>query len=121
MTEPEGIEEEIGDRIREIRGGLGLTQREVAERCDLATETISRIERGVQGVTFHNVARIAGALDVPFSQICNLEVATDNLVATSKSHRIWRMIDAASPSQLDLLMEMAQSILDWSDREGSES
>ncbi len=35
-----------GGRIRQRREALGLSQRELAERCDVTQQTISRIEMG---------------------------------------------------------------------------
>lgn len=114
MADFDDIERDIGKRIRAIRTELGLRQRDVADRSGLSTETVSRIERGVQGVTFPNVARIADALDVPFAQMCDLEIETDELLSTAKSRRIERMLEEATPTQIDLLMEMAETVLDWS-------
>jgi transcriptional regulator with XRE-family HTH domain len=114
MTSPDNIEEEIGERVREIRKELGLRQRDVADRSGLSTETVSRVERGVQGVTFPNVVRIADALDVPFNRICDLETETDDLVSTAKSRRVQRMLEEATPTQIDLLLEMAETVIDWS-------
>ena len=114
MSDPETIEQEVGRRIRAIRKELDLRQRDVAERTDLSTETISRIERGVQGVTFPNVTRIANALEVPLAEICDLDVETEELISTAKSHHVARLLDEASPTQIDLLMEMAETVLDWS-------
>jgi transcriptional regulator with XRE-family HTH domain len=35
-----------GGRIRQRREALGISQRELAERCDVTQQTISRIEMG---------------------------------------------------------------------------
>lgn len=112
--EPDDIEEEIGARIRAVRRDLELTQREVADRASLSPETVSRIERGVQGVTFPNVYRLAEALSVSFSELCDLDLARQEVVASTRSRRVRELLEDASPEQLDLLVEMAESIIDWS-------
>lgn len=120
MADPDNIEERIGDRVRAVRKELELRQEDVARRADMSSETVSRIERGVQGVTFPNVARIADALDVPFADLCDLEVATDELVSTAKNERVRQLLEEASAEQIELLMDMAETIIDWSREQGSD-
>ncbi|MFB6371671.1 MAG: helix-turn-helix domain-containing protein, partial [Bradymonadaceae bacterium] len=114
MDSPKEIKTRIGERVRTLRKEVGLRQQDVAHRAGLSTETVSRIERGVQGVTFPNIARIADALDVPFARVCDLEVETNTLVSSAKSARVRRLLEDATPTQVDLLMEMAETVIDWS-------
>ncbi len=55
----------LGARVRQLREARGLTQAGLAESCDLAVQTISRIERGVKAPSIEVLASIAEALDVP--------------------------------------------------------
>jgi len=116
MSDPDEIESQIGRRVRAVRTELGLRQRDVAERAGLSAETVSRIERGVQGVTFPNVARLADALEVPFAVICDLDVETDMLTATAKRGRLGRLLEDASTDQVELVTEVAETVLEWSGR-----
>lgn len=50
---------EVGERIRNLRIQSGLTQKELATRCGLPANTISRVESGKtqpQGLTLHKLA-----------------------------------------------------------------
>ena len=52
-------EEKIGDRLRRLRTGAGLSQRELAKRSGVAREYINQVEAyKTKGMTL----RIAGAL-----------------------------------------------------------
>lgn len=52
-------------RFREVVRDSGLTQREVAQRCGLAPETVSRILTGANAhPTFATIIRLARALRV---------------------------------------------------------
>jgi len=71
------IQELIGKRLRAVRVSLGLTQSGLAERTGLGDGTISRMERGVRGITLENLYRIAEALNVPLDSLLDLNKADD--------------------------------------------
>ena len=54
----------LGERVRERRGELGLTQEEFAERVAMHPTYISLVERGLRNPSLENVCRIARALGV---------------------------------------------------------
>ena len=54
----------VGEQIRAPRLHAGLTQAKLAERSEVAFETISRIERGTMNTTIRTLVAIAGALGV---------------------------------------------------------
>lgn len=53
---------EIGNRIREIRESLGMSQAELAGRTGYLQPNIARIEAGRYAVRFDTLERIADAL-----------------------------------------------------------
>jgi transcriptional regulator with XRE-family HTH domain len=57
-----GVGVEVGSRLREARKRAGLTQTQLAEAADLALETVSRVERGVQSPTVDNLQTMARVL-----------------------------------------------------------
>lgn len=59
----EAIRERAGERLREARERLGLTQREVSIRADIDQMTVSRAERGLTG-DLGTLSLIARTLDV---------------------------------------------------------
>ena len=60
----------LGNRIRDLRRERGWTQEEFALEVSLARSYIGGVERGERNLSFINVARIAGALDVSISDLC---------------------------------------------------
>ena len=54
---------EIAVQVMDLRSKHGLTQAQLAERCDMSQADISRIERGSTSPTARTLQRIAGALD----------------------------------------------------------
>ena len=52
----------LENRLRELRARHGLTQAQLAEKCDMDQADISRIERGATSPTARTLQRIAAAL-----------------------------------------------------------
>lgn len=55
---------DIGGRIRLQREGLGLTQEQLGEACDLSTSFVGHIERGSRKLSVESLYKIAGVLNV---------------------------------------------------------
>jgi transcriptional regulator with XRE-family HTH domain len=54
----------LGEAIRAARKEAGFSQEKLAEKADLSTVFISRIERGVESPSVDNLVKIARALGV---------------------------------------------------------
>ena len=65
----------VGKRIKEIRESKGLAQLDVAVRMEgnIDTTNISRIESGRTNPTVYTLFRISQALEVPMSDLFNIE------------------------------------------------
>lgn len=59
----------VGQRVREARAALGLTQAELAKRLKCPTSTIGRIEIGSRSVSMEYLFRLAEALEVEASDL----------------------------------------------------
>jgi transcriptional regulator with XRE-family HTH domain len=66
---------EIGERIKLLRQDHGMTQVRLSEILDMTQSNLSAIERGVRGVTVHQVVRIAKAMRASTDQILLAEKA----------------------------------------------
>ena len=58
------IQEKVGLNIQHIRQEASLTQEVVARRARINTNTLAKIERGVQTPSLQKLEAIAKALDV---------------------------------------------------------
>jgi len=54
----------LGEAIRAARKEAAFSQEKLAEKADLSTVFISRIERGVESPSVDNLVKIARALEV---------------------------------------------------------
>jgi transcriptional regulator with XRE-family HTH domain len=54
----------IGDRLRDLRVRRALTQGELAEKADVGTNTVARLERNESEPHMSTLRKLARALDV---------------------------------------------------------
>ncbi len=66
MVSEKDINAEIGRRIRQIREKQGITQHELALRCDIEASNMCRIE---SGLTVKTMVRVCTSLNVPFYKL----------------------------------------------------
>ena len=61
----------LGQRIRTIRQGLGMTQQQLANALDLSIAYVSLIERGNRNPSFTTVVALAHGLGVSLRDVCS--------------------------------------------------
>jgi transcriptional regulator with XRE-family HTH domain len=59
----------FGTRVRESRQKLGISQEELAARCELHCTYIGGIERGERNISLQNLFKIADALETTASAL----------------------------------------------------
>lgn len=72
-----------GATVRVVREALGISQRDLAARCDITQGALSNIERGIHGTTPETNRRIADAMGVPLEAITYPAVAPEPAAAAS--------------------------------------
>ncbi len=73
IPEAENERIQIGPRVRALRDNMGLSLRDLAERCGVSATTLSQVERGETSPTLQVAARIAQGLDLRLSQLLRLD------------------------------------------------
>jgi transcriptional regulator with XRE-family HTH domain len=85
MTERPAVSA-VGRRLRDLRQRRGLTQRTLAQACDLSANAIGLIERGESSPSVSTLHRLALALEVPIAELFT-ETEGQAVVLTKKSQR----------------------------------
>jgi len=100
----------IGESIRKLRLHSGLTQQEIADRCELTKGMISKIENGKVVPAIGTLQRIARALGVKVSTLMEAKenggthlsldpfANLDGFTRTSKGYRVFST--SSSPGQI---------------------
>ena len=64
-----GLARQLGARVKSVRLARGLTQSKLAERAEMTSDEVSRIERGAREPRFLTIERLAAALGVSPSDL----------------------------------------------------
>lgn len=67
------IEEKVGNRIKELRGKLGISQEELGFRSGVHRTYIASLEVGKRNISIATLEKIVNALEVSFSEFFNME------------------------------------------------
>jgi len=59
----------VGDNLRDVRLGRGLTQEQLADLVGVDRKTVIRAENGTHSINIDTVARFARSLNVPSSRL----------------------------------------------------
>ncbi|MBI2119796.1 MAG: helix-turn-helix transcriptional regulator [Elusimicrobia bacterium] len=63
----------FGQKVRNERNRLGLSQEELASRANVHRTYIGMIERAEKNITLENIEKIANALEIPLNKLMNLK------------------------------------------------
>ena len=64
----------LGKRLKEIRKKMGISQEDVAFRCDTHPSHIGQMERGERNPTLETLEKIALGLDISVSELLDFDV-----------------------------------------------
>lgn len=67
------VKKQVGNRIKELRKKLGLSQEEFAFKCELDRTYITSLERGKRNVSLENLDKIAKAFDMSLSEFFDFD------------------------------------------------
>ena len=65
------IQEKVGQRIRELRGQLGISQEELAARANLDRTYITSVERGKRNISIETLEKIVVQLNCTMHEFFN--------------------------------------------------
>lgn len=130
LPSPDGAERVPDSPLRALRSQRGLSVRELADRAEVASSTISRIERGDRGIGVRSRRRIAAALGcterdlfeidgraaVPFTELLAaltklIEAGAHDIAADTAEHLAARLREVHADSRGDDMLDLARRIL----------
>lgn len=87
------LAEQVQERVRALRTGLGLTQEELCERAGVSIDAVTRIESGRRTPNLATIERLAAGLGVSPSDLLDPEVKP-RLRNPGTAQRIAALIEA---------------------------
>jgi transcriptional regulator with XRE-family HTH domain len=76
-----------GARVRALREAMGLSLRDLAERCGVSAPMLSQVERGETSPTLIVAEKIAAGLDLTLSQLLRLDEGEHVSVSRAEGRR----------------------------------
>lgn len=102
----------LGNRIREERLKLNLTQERLAEDVNLSTAYIGQIERGERSLTLDNLIEVSNRLGVTVDYLLYDSVVAENDV----EYKIWiQLMNGRTKEQKALSVNMVKLIFGYID------
>ncbi len=86
MTGPNDVEQLVRERLRSLRHTLGLSLDELAERTNLSSSTISRIETGKRTISLDVLVPLARGLQVDIESLVGVDTHDDVVIRPAPSH-----------------------------------
>jgi transcriptional regulator with XRE-family HTH domain len=90
----------LGERVRELRRGRGLTLEELAERSGVSRAMISKLERGEKNPTLVVAAKLAEGLGVTLSRLAGMEERREVVVVPRERRMVMRDPETGFERQL---------------------
>ncbi len=90
----------LGERVRELRRGRGLTREELAERSGVSRAMISKLERGEKNPTLVVAAKLAEGLGVTLSRLAGMEERREVVVVPRERRMVMRDPETGFERQL---------------------
>ena len=63
----------LGKRIQKLRDSVGMSQQELAAKCNFEKSNMSRLEAGRVNPTLSTLEKIANAIGVPIPELFNFD------------------------------------------------
>lgn len=103
---PMQLDSEVSKRIREIRISKGMSQEMLAQKADINSNFLGRVERGVSSnLQLKTLDKIISALEIDYPTFFSFNIET-----ADKKTRIMNKLSLSS--QQDEILEVIDSILD---------
>ena len=108
-----GLQEKIGQRIREYRTLRGWTQEELAHRCKVSTEFINKIENGKSGVSLQTLDELITVVNVSVSEFFDFQHAPQMAFQQKSSayYKVERLIQESSESDQKRILAILELAL----------
>lgn len=71
------INKVFGNKLKEIRAEMSITQEELALKCDMQPSHIGQLERGIKSPTLETLYRIAYGLNMSIAELVDFQGKLD--------------------------------------------
>lgn len=103
------IMKKFGEKVKKYRTLAGLTQEQLAEKCDCSSQTISGTETGYSFPSSKVLFNLSVALEVPLVYFFNFD--EDNYITQSESVAVVsKLLNKMNKEQRNLVLKMLKAL-----------
>lgn len=104
----------IAARLRELRDKAGVSQDEVAEKCEISRVTLARYENGTRTPVLKNAAKLAAYYGVDTDYLMGKK-ETEDSVSTEREN-FFHMFDRLSTGDKEAILDQMQFLWEYKNR-----
>ena len=97
----------VGQKIKNKHKQCGLTQEQLAEKCDISVSYIAHIERGTKSLSLETAVKVSNVLDVSIDYLILDELDSDNRIFSALETEI----NDLPPAKRQTFIKFARLIL----------
>ena len=109
------VNSEIGNRIRQHRKRLGLSQERLALNAGLTVSFLGDIERGIKKPTVESLEKLLRALDVSFSDFFDYETEIRPLQDCSALEKLVLELKGRPNDEVEMIYAVVKRVLEYDD------
>ncbi|MFT3951287.1 MAG: helix-turn-helix transcriptional regulator [Oscillospiraceae bacterium] len=106
------ITSEVGQRIRNYRNQLHISQEELAEKCGLHPTYIGQVERGEKNATLETVEKIAAGLSIALNTLFEFIEKNDD-TGSEYPAMAYKLIQSVSKAEQEKLIDILKSVMEF--------
>lgn len=104
------INKTLGCKIKYLRKARGLTQEQLAERCNLSVHHISGMERGLHAPSIGTLENLAVSLNVPIRDFFELATKKKKSEQDRSIDNLLKYLYKTKPSTIKFITAIAKRI-----------
>lgn len=97
----------VGQKIKDKRLKLGITQEQLAEKCDISVSYIAHIERGTKSLSLETAVKVSNALNVSLDYLLIDEIHDNSRIIEALESEL----DRCTPKQIDKFIKLSRVLI----------
>ena len=98
----------IAAQVRAARKQAGMTQAELAEKINISTNAVAKLENNLMTVSLQTLVHIANTLHLDFNQLLSCEPSTDD--GSAQDRLLSGLLTVLTPQDKEFLIHVIQAL-----------
>lgn len=113
------VHSEVGNRVRQYRQRLGLSQEKLALNAGLTVSFLGDIERGNKKPTIESLEKLLRALNVSFVEFFDYETEINPIKDCSALEKLSLLFSDRTNDEVEMIYSVVKQILEFDDARAS--